>query len=191
ATDAAVGAEAAAVGRAVAENTLTHRQCFIEIMNGCCNNYFKSFPPPNRWYVYSGSCASPFPPTVPSNALGSALFIKTPHTACGSVGVVTYDLLHDDDDQPSEKIAVMFSNPYDFNLFSNWYAVGIFDKSKQCDYDLYSEMYYGSSESFIRGQAGGEVLSHTGQRVSILATMSDANQPIVKVVLRERNINCL
>uniref|UniRef100_A0A672FKF7 DELTA-sagatoxin-Srs1a n=1 Tax=Salarias fasciatus TaxID=181472 RepID=A0A672FKF7_SALFA len=176
-----IGAAAASVGQAIGQGSPTHRQCLMYITNGC-SSYSLSNP---RWYIYSGSCASPLPPMIPSNASGSALFIKTPHTACGSVGVITYDLLHDDSNQTIEKISIMFSNPYDFNVYSNWYAVGIFDESKQCDYDLYNEMYYEASESFVRGQADGNVLVYKGKRVTIQATMSDAYQPVMKVTVNE------
>lgn len=127
----------------------------------------------NRVYTASGSCTTPLPPTIASCSSGSALFSKTPNTARGSVGVFTYDLLQNGTNQHAEKIAVMFSVPYDFNLHSNWYAV--------CDYDLHCEMYYQSDKTFIRGKASGQGLTYKGDQVTIMATMSDTYQPVMKV----------
>uniref|UniRef100_A0A672FE88 Actinoporin-like protein n=1 Tax=Salarias fasciatus TaxID=181472 RepID=A0A672FE88_SALFA len=182
-TGVAIAGLVTAVGQAIGQIAPTHRQCFIIITNGC-SSFSLSNP---RWYMDSGSCASPFPPTIRSNALESAVFIKTPNTARGAVGVVTYDLLNNDNKQSREKIAIMFSNPYDFNLYSNWYAVGIFHKSKECDEHLYHEMYNETSDSFIRSKPDGRVLSYRGKEVTIKATMSDAYQPVMKVELSETN----
>lgn len=179
----AVGAcgAVAELGQAIASACPTHRECWMEIVNKCPGCTLTN----PRWYTFSGRCASPFPPTIPFDAPGSARFIKTPHTACGAVGVVTYDLLQDDTDRASEKMAVMFSNPYDFNLYSNWYAVGIFDQNKGCNENLYREMYYETNDSFVRGQAGGPVLTYKGKEFTVQATMSDVYQPVMKVEVKK------
>uniref|UniRef100_A0A4W6ELC0 Actinoporin-like protein n=1 Tax=Lates calcarifer TaxID=8187 RepID=A0A4W6ELC0_LATCA len=89
-----------------------------------------------------------------SSSSGRALFIQTPHTAQGAVGVFTYDLLNKSTNDSTEKMAVMFSVPYDFNLYSNWFAAGIFVKSRECNYDLYHQMYYDTGKIFTREKAG-------------------------------------
>uniref|UniRef100_A0A672FKH7 DELTA-sagatoxin-Srs1a n=1 Tax=Salarias fasciatus TaxID=181472 RepID=A0A672FKH7_SALFA len=158
------------------------------VLNSClCFGIYQNATvlPSPLWSVFTYCCAAPFPPSIRSNALESALFIKTPHTACGSVGVVTYDLLNNDSSQRREKIAVMFSNPYDFNSHSNLYAVGVFDVSRECDENLYHEMYYETNDSFVRSKPDGKVLSYRGKEVTINATMSDAYQAVIKVELSE------
>ncbi|XP_053194212.1 uncharacterized protein LOC128378671 [Scomber japonicus] len=113
-----VGA-AASIGGAIAEIAPTHRQCTIEIMNEC-----KDFSLCNpRMFFESGGCAIPLLSFIGPYKTDVAQFIKTPHTACGSVGVFTYDLLKKDAEQPIEKIAVMFSVPYDFGPYKNLYAL--------------------------------------------------------------------
>ncbi|KAK2833952.1 hypothetical protein Q5P01_017841 [Channa striata] len=154
----------------------THRQCTIEIEN---NSYDYTLMTP-RIYTYSGSCEKPLPAVIGVSSSGGALFVKTPHTACGSVGVFTYDLYHHPSKQNRGKMAVMFSNPYDFNLYWNWFAVGVFDISKQCDYDLYKEMYYDEEKGFVRGQAKCGFLTYTSHAVTIRATMADRYQPVIK-----------
>ncbi|XP_067426472.1 DELTA-actitoxin-Aas1a-like [Thunnus thynnus] len=155
----------------------THRQCSIEVENKT-SKYTLCNP---RWYTYSGFCKTPFPPTLDPSKSGSALFIKTPQTASGSVGVFTYDLLNGSTNQNDGKIAVMFSNPFDFNLYSNSYAVGVFDMAKKCDCGLYKEMYYDAERKFVRGKAADGSLTHESKLNTITATMSDSYQPDIKV----------
>ena len=78
--------------------------------------------------MVSGGCTEPLPPLMDSNSTGSALFTKTPHTATGAVGVFTYDLIKKSTKNTTGKIAVMIL------------AVGIFDKSQACNYDLHYQM---------------------------------------------------
>ncbi|CAK6980308.1 DELTA-stichotoxin-Hmg2b-like [Scomber scombrus] len=168
---------AAAVGGAIGEIAPTHRQCTIEIRNEC-----KDFGLCNpRMHFDSGGCAIPLLPLIFPSKSDVAQFIKTPNTACGSVGVFTYDLLKTDADQSTEKIAVMFSVPYDFNMYSNLYAVGIFDKSKECNNDLYHEMCFKTGSSFVRGKAKDPGLIYKGDHVTLMATMSDSYQPVIKL----------
>ncbi|XP_053195019.1 DELTA-thalatoxin-Avl1a-like [Scomber japonicus] len=156
------------------------RQCSIEIRNET-----KDFSLCNpRMHIVSGHCAIPLPPFIDPSKSDMAQFVKTPHSARGSVGVFTYDLLKKVADQPAEKIAVMFSVPYDFNMYSNWYAVGIFDKSKECNDNLYYEMYNNTHQSFVRDKANS-CLTHKGDHVTVTATMSDSYQPVIKLQVRD------
>ncbi|XP_067426890.1 DELTA-sagatoxin-Srs1a-like [Thunnus thynnus] len=154
-----------------------NRQCSIEVENKC-SEYTLGNP---RWYTDYGFCETPFPLTLGPSESGSALFVKTPGTVYGSVGVFTYDLLNGSTKQHDGKIAVMFSNPYDFNLYSNWYAVGDFDMATTCDYDLYYKMYYNAEKGFVRGKAADGSLIYESKLVTIRATMSDSYQPVIKV----------
>ena len=136
----------------------------------------------NRIYTSSGFCATPFPPTVAPGACGIALFSKTPSSLTGSVGVVTYDLLKKDKKQAAEKIAVMFSVPYTFTSSStNVYALGVFDQSTQCDKALFKLMYYDNPTTFSRQKPNGSCLTYVGVNITMMATMSDAYQPVIKM----------
>ncbi|XP_067472139.1 DELTA-sagatoxin-Srs1a-like [Thunnus thynnus] len=158
-----------------------NRQCSIEVENKTSKYTLCNL----CWYTHSGSCETPLPPTLGPAESGSALFISTPQTASGSVGVFTYNLLNGSTKQHDGKIAVMFSNPFDFNLYSNWYAVGDFDMATTCDYDLYYKMYYDAEKGFVRGRAADGSLIYESKLVTIRATMSDSYQPVIKVQVWE------
>ncbi|XP_012711615.1 DELTA-sagatoxin-Srs1a-like [Fundulus heteroclitus] len=159
----------------------THRQCKVEIQNKTSSFTLRE----PLVHLFSGNCESPLPPTLRPTETGTALFVKTPHTACGSVAVFTYDILQESNRQDRGRLAVMFSVPYDFNIYSNWYAVGAFSKDKLCDEDLYREMYYASQRGFVRGKAKGPSLTHKAGHVTIRASMSDSYQPVLKVELSD------
>ncbi|XP_031174337.1 DELTA-sagatoxin-Srs1a-like isoform X2 [Sander lucioperca] len=159
----------------------TWRQCSIDITNECSTYYFGN----PCVYMESGVCTEPLPPLINSNSTGSALFTKTGHTARGAVGVFTYELIKKSTKNTSWKIAVMFSVPYDYDLYFNLYAVGIFDESQACNKDLYQLMYYESNDKFVRGKATGPSLTHTDGQVTIMATMSDSTKSVMKVVVKD------
>ncbi|XP_028990723.1 uncharacterized protein LOC114846102 [Betta splendens] len=153
------------------------RQCTIEIQNKCsvyilCNPHV---------YTVSGFCEKPLAPTLSPSESGSSLFIKTPHSARGSVGVFTYDLQNTTTKTFGGRIAVMFSVPYDYNLYSNWYGVGVFGLDRQCGQLLFDQMYNDTETSFVRGKAKMPSLTYKGSNVIIRATMSDSYQPVMKV----------
>ena len=59
-------------------------------------------------------------------------------TATGSVGVLTYYMK-----DVNKTLAVLFSVPFDYNLYSNWWDVKVYPGRKKADYDMYKELYYG------------------------------------------------
>ncbi|XP_041812436.1 DELTA-actitoxin-Ucs1a-like [Chelmon rostratus] len=169
------------VSSAIAKAAPTHRQCGIEISNDC-SAYTLCNP---RMYTSSGRCTVPLPVKINPSSTGNALFTKTPYTARGTVGIFTYDLLNNSTNAATEQIGVMFKVPFDLNLKSNVYAVGVFDISKECIRDLYREMSKTQDAAFVRGKAKGPVLTHKGQSIAIVATMSNCYEPVIKVQVSE------
>ncbi|XP_030294125.1 bryoporin-like [Sparus aurata] len=160
--------------------SLTHRQCSIQIKN-------KSSRYTLRYvgvHLVSGFCATPLPLKIKPSSSGRALFSKTGGTARGAVGVFTYDLYNKSKGQTAGRIAVMFSVPFDFNLYSSWYAVGVFEKSRACDYDLYYQMYNNTGNMFTREIAGNGIERMNGP-VAITASMSISYQPILSLEVRD------
>ena len=109
-------------------------------------------------------------------------FVKTNQSLKGSVGVLTYELHAMRNLIYKETLAIMFSVPYDYNLFSNWCAVGIFESGRACDNSLFNEMYYNKEVSFARGKAGSQI-KYEGKFHSVKASMSDYASSILTVEL--------
>ncbi|KAF1388548.1 hypothetical protein PFLUV_G00091420 [Perca fluviatilis] len=137
-------------------------------------------------HMVRGQCSNPLPPLIESNSSGSAQFGKTYGSPTGTVGVFTYDIINKSTKTTTGIIAVMFSVPYDYTYFDNLYAVGNFGNSQNCDYDLYRKMYYESHSRFVRGKATDPSITHTGDYVTIFASMSNAGQSALKVVVKDK-----
>ncbi|KAM9847377.1 DELTA-sagatoxin-Srs1a-like [Aulostomus maculatus] len=155
---------------------MPHRSCFIEINNSC--NYTLSNP---RVFTDSGCCEVPLPPMVGPCSSANALFNKTTGAATGAVGVFTYDLFNLNLNDYSHVLAVMYSVPYDRNLYSNWFAVGIFERGNNCDYNLYDIMYNGSENNFVRGKADGSSITYEGDYIIVSASMSESGESVLRV----------
>lgn len=134
----------------------------------------------------SGYAYSPPQPTVRCGHTEVCSFTKDDNTACGSVGVLTYELFDIHKHRCNELVAVMFSVPFDYNFYKNWLAVGIFEPSQACDESLYKEMYNSKTmECFTRKEATGSGLTFKGQKVDVRATMSENGKAIVKLEVYE------
>ncbi|MGH0166416.1 UNVERIFIED_CONTAM: hypothetical protein FKN15_050767 [Acipenser sinensis] len=130
-------------------------------------------------YTFSGYNVDPPPPTIKAKSTAVCSFSKTSDTARGSVGVLTYDVIKNND--AVECIAVMFSVPYDYNWYENWFAIGSFSVGTSCDNNLYNQMYHKEEKGFIRKQAKAGLIEFTGEAVEIKATMSPASRSIMKI----------
>jgi len=73
---------------------------------------------------------------------------KSSGTATGVAGMVSWKIDNGD------CAVVMFSLPFDFNLYSNWLSVGIMKGSRvlQNNKELFDVMYGGKESNFTRGQ---------------------------------------
>ena len=58
-------------------------------------------------------------------------------TATGAVGVLSYYIPH-----LNKTLAVLFSVPFDYNLYDNWWNVKLYSGDKEASYDMYYEMYH-------------------------------------------------
>lgn len=135
----------------------------------------------------SGYCKHPPQPTVRSNLSEVCSFIKDDHTATGAVGLLTYDLFHKQSRVCSQRMAIMFSVPYDRNLYKNRLAVGVVEQSQACDKNLYDQMYDGKDLTrFSRCDNSASGLEYTAQYVDLRATMSTIGKTIVKVEIFDK-----
>lgn len=143
-----------------------------------------------RVYLDSGNCHSPPQPIVSPLKTEVCNFSKTAGKASGAVGVLTYDVLERGKTKATERVAIMFSVPYDYNFYENWAAIGIYDVSKECDEKLYKEMYYNKEQqNFVREKGNGCCLKFEGKDLVVMCTMSPMGRAIMKVELwKKRDI---
>lgn len=137
-----------------------------------------------RVYLDNGETHNPPQPTVRPLKTEVCTFTKSSSKATGSVGVLTYDLLERSRDDYIETLAIMFSVPWDYHLYKNWFAVGLYKKGRNCDKDLFKEMYYEknpSAHGFAREEAVGSGINYVGDYLDIKATMSPLGNAIMKV----------
>ena len=87
-------------------------------------------------YFYSGASDIVLPNEVPDQmvALYNARKTSGP-VATGAVGVLGYKL------GDGNTLGVMFSVPYDYNLYSNWWNVKVYNGYKPVDKDMYDDLY--------------------------------------------------
>ncbi|XP_071781871.1 uncharacterized protein LOC139932079 [Centroberyx gerrardi] len=173
---------------AVSATLTTNRNCTIEMTN-VSSNYCLINP---KVYMAKGFSQHPPQPTIRTTNTEVCSFTKDDNTATGAVGVLTYDLFHMQSRVCSERVAIMFSVPFDHNLYKNRLAVGVFELSRDCDKHLYDQMYDGKDLSkFTRSGTNGcgtngSGLEYKATYVELRATMSDIGKAIVKVELYDK-----
>ncbi|XP_028267699.1 DELTA-sagatoxin-Srs1a-like isoform X2 [Parambassis ranga] len=165
---------------AVVADVSSIRSMTIEISN-ITNSYCLINP---RVHLENGETYNPPQPTVRPLKTELCTFTKCGSKAAGSVGVLTYDLFERSQNDYIETLAIMFSVPWDYKLNKNWFAVGIYKKGRNCDKDLYKEMYYEKKQhehGFIREEANGSGINYVGDYLDIKATMCPMGKAIMKV----------
>ncbi|XP_055049277.1 conoporin-Cn1-like [Misgurnus anguillicaudatus] len=160
------------MGGAVSKN------CTIQITN--LSDVYKLIKP--QVYTSSGYCCDPPQPTISSNKTEVCTFTKTPGTTFGAVGVLTYDLFHMENQLCTERIAIMFSVPNNYNLNNNIMGVGVFENTCECDKALYQSMYEGKD---AHGNTEVSGIIYKAQMVELRATMSNADEAIIKVEIHD------
>lgn len=135
-----------------------------------------------RVYLENGETYNPPQPTVRPLMTEVCTFAKSSCKLTGSIGVLTYDLLERSQNNYTEILAIMFSVPWDYNLYENWFAVGIYKRGCKCDEALYKEMYYEKKQrGFVREKATGSGILYEGSHLDIRATMNPLGNAIMKV----------
>ncbi|XP_068606374.1 actinoporin-like protein [Brachionichthys hirsutus] len=171
---------------AVAADIDSKRSITIEISNFTPN--YCLFNP--KVYLDNGETYNPPQPSVRPLKVEVCTFTKSGGEATGSVGVLTYDLFERSRNAHSETLAIMFSVPWDYNLYKNWFAVGVYDKSQNADEELFKEMYYGKTQDrFVRDAASGSGISHVGRELDIRATMNPLANSIMKVEVWDKKFS--
>ncbi|XP_061783281.1 DELTA-sagatoxin-Srs1a-like [Nerophis lumbriciformis] len=168
---------------ALSANQESRRNVTIEITN-LTSDYALMNP---KVYLDSGNCHSPPQPTVRPLKTEVCNFSKTKAATSGAVGVMTYEIFHRQSHQPLEKLAIMFSVPFDYRVYKNWVGVGLYPTGRETDEKLYKEMYYDKDmKSFVRQEAKGCCLDFHDTKMDVKVTMSPIGRCIMKVELWDK-----
>ncbi|XP_061761345.1 actinoporin-like protein [Nerophis ophidion] len=165
---------------AVAADVESRRSVTIEITN-LTNNYCLINP---KVYLDNGEVYNPPQPTVRPLKVEVCTFTKSSGKATGAVGVLTYDLYERSQKDYIETMAIMFSVPWDYNFYKNWFAVGISKKGLECDKNLFKLMYNEKKQrenGFVREEATGTGINFVGSYLDLKATMCPLGKAIMKV----------
>ncbi|KAI4889954.1 hypothetical protein NFI96_028645, partial [Prochilodus magdalenae] len=152
----------------------TDRNVAIQISN-YSYKYILTNP---RVFTSSGYSHRPPHPTIQKRTIEACSFTKTKGTACGAVGVLKYEICKHDDNHWVGDLVIMFSVPYDYNLYENWFAIGISKEHVSCDEHLFNQMYYDNG-SFTRAKSTGNEIKFTGKHSYVKGTMSPASKSII------------
>lgn len=136
-----------------------------------------------RAHTNKGYCYHPPQPTIEKNTKEVCSFSKYARTTRGTFGVMMYQILTDNKDCVGE-LAIMFSVPFNYNWFKNWFALGVFDGNISCDENLIRRMYY-ETGTFTRDTGTGSTITYTGGEVLLKGTMSGGGHSVIKIEFRD------
>ncbi|XP_067913750.1 hydra actinoporin-like toxin 5 [Heterodontus francisci] len=155
-----------------------NRSVQVEITNNTENQFFTS----PVTYIYSGYIHSSPTPLINPGKKGDALFVRTSGTARGSVGVLTYAF-------GRTQFSLLFSNPYDYNLYRTVLALYIPYEPEPTDGNLYDKMYYdlAPSESFdkVELDSGTGKIFVRGGNVVVSAITEKMENCIIDIDIRD------
>ncbi|XP_041434732.1 DELTA-thalatoxin-Avl1b-like [Xenopus laevis] len=133
-------------------------------------------------YCDSGFVYCPPPPTISPGTVDHCIFVKTPSTACGSVGVLTHF-------SGTHTVTILFSNPFDYNIHNILFGALITEKTRKADHALYNEICntekQGLYHKLVEVTRDGESLEVHCDHVKVLATMSNDKKAILRVEILE------
>ncbi len=114
-------------------------------------NYSTWILEPSGSFCESGYISSP-PKSILPGSKGIVLGHKMANCATGACGVVSWNIISSKmGNEMSQKIAVMYSCPFNFNHYSNYLAVGIFNPILvDTDKQLFKRMYYDDGKSGMK-----------------------------------------
>ncbi|CAL8360275.1 unnamed protein product [Boreogadus saida] len=162
------------------------RGCYVELKNSCSTVTLTNA----QLYIERGSCSVPLALNLRPKSSSMATFVKYPGTATGAVGVLTYDLMTADGQSNARniplKLAVMYSVPFNYNTYTNWFAIGLMNSETKCCPELYNRMYYNDDSDFVRAQGGGRSLQKQRDHVVVQASMSDTGTAMLRVEVTEK-----
>ncbi|XP_069058001.1 DELTA-actitoxin-Aeq1b-like [Pleurodeles waltl] len=138
-----------------------------------------------RTFCESGYNSIPPALTIPPGETENCVFVKKDLAPTGSVGLLIYNC-------GKFSLAIMFSNPFDYNIYKVWYGIHILEGTKEHHdlEELYRDMYYKMSPNKFFDKAE---VSKTTKSIAlhyegyhVIATMSFDSKAILKVKIEEK-----
>lgn len=140
-----------------------------------------------RFYCKSGRVADPGREIIAPGDIDCTLFVKKSFTACGSVGVLTLDF----EKKPRRRLAILFSNPFNYVLYHQIFAILITDNIHVTPKMLYNDMYYHRDrlQHYTIGEENCIKMPHTLKRdeIEVTASMTTDYKSILKVVIEDNS----
>lgn len=135
-----------------------------------------------RSYCFSGKIRTVLPFEIGPQSIGRCIFAKTPYSLRGSVGVLVCK-------SSSFSLAIMFSNPFDYNLYRIEFALELFKAENHMGslHAVFSRMMeskpYCTSTLFQRAKVESEheTLQVSSGSIRVRAKMSNSAKAILKV----------
>lgn len=144
------------------------RKCALGIDNESGYHWSKG-----SFYFFSGTADENLPYSV-SN--GYAVLYgprkTTGPTATGVVGVVAYYI-----SSIQKTLAVMFSIPYDYNLYQNWWNAKLYPGDERASYDHYYDLYYDANPF----KANGWHERSLGSNLKFRGSMSSSGKATLEI----------
>ncbi|KAJ8377134.1 hypothetical protein SKAU_G00077140 [Synaphobranchus kaupii] len=131
-------------------------------------------------FTDSGYCYNTPKPTVPQGVTEVCAFGDTKGSLFGIEGVLTYDIVDDQNEGAVKRLALMFSVPYNYLFNDNWFALGFFDLDEECDEPLFNRMYR-KRGTFRREKASGSEIYFQCGKFTLRGTMSPVAKADIKV----------
>ncbi|XP_015778148.1 PREDICTED: DELTA-actitoxin-Ate1a-like [Acropora digitifera] len=128
-------------------------------------------------YFYSGTSEKNLPFHLKSGDAVLYTARKTSGSVRGAVGVVAYNV-----PWVRRTVAVMFSVPYDYGLFENWWNVKLYNGIKRADYEIFKDMYYDANPF----QANGWHERDLGIICKFRGAMSSSGQATLEIYVTRK-----
>ena len=141
----------------------TNRRCVIAI-----NNFLGRDLVDARTYIDSGR-VNDIPVRIPAGGVGFVTANKTESAARGTVGVISYLI-----EGTSTRIALMWSVPYDRNLYDNWWRPRVMLLNVPTDAALFDAMY---DEAFPANRS----MQTTGRNTRISGIIGSSPDVVLEV----------
>ncbi|XP_036420122.1 bryoporin-like [Colossoma macropomum] len=157
----------------------TNRNVSIQITNNS-KKFILTNP---RTYTSSGQCHHPPQPTIKKDSQEVCSFSKTTNVPRGSVGILMYQIIQEETSHVGE-LVILFSVPFDRNLYKNKFYLGIFERNTNCDKAQYKKIKKNkTTDPITRGKGTGSVITRSGKGALVKGTMSAFGQSLIKIEL--------